>query len=86
MDFLVQVKKGLIVLSVASSGIAALLLRMGKTTHAMFNVPLDVNEISVCLISKQFELEEPIRETSLIIWDEAPMTYCYMFEDIKREL
>ena len=40
--------KGLIVLSVASFGISALLLPMGKTTHSMFNIPLDVNETSIC--------------------------------------
>ena len=54
---------------------------MGKTTHLIFNVPLDVNETSVCSISKQSELEELIRETSFIIWDEAPMTHCDMLED-----
>ena len=55
--------KGLIVLSVASSGIAALLLPMGKTAHSMFKIPINVHETSVCSISKQSELAALIRET-----------------------
>lgn len=76
--------KDLIVLSVASSGIAALLLPMGKTAHSMFKIPINVHKTSVCSISKQSELAELIRETSLIIWDEAPMTHRYIFEAVER--
>ena len=48
--------KGLIVLCVASSGIAALLLPFGKTAHSMFKIPIDADETSTCSISKQSEL------------------------------
>jgi len=63
--------KGLIVLSVTSSGIAALLLPMGNTAHSMFKIPIDANETSICLISKQSKLAQLIREASIVIWDEA---------------
>jgi len=44
--------KGLIVLSVASFGIAALLLPLGKTAHSKFEILIDADETSTGLISK----------------------------------
>ncbi|XP_015948462.1 uncharacterized protein LOC107473413 [Arachis duranensis] len=41
--------KGDIVLNIASSGIAALLLPNGRTAHSHFNVPLSVNQDSISL-------------------------------------
>ena len=37
-------------------------------------------------ISKQSELAELIRETSLIIWDKVPITHRYIFEVVERTL
>jgi len=62
-----------IVLCVASSGIAALLLIGGRTVHSRFKVPLIIDETSVCNIKKQSPLADMLRQVSLIIWDEAPM-------------
>ena len=62
-----------IVLCVASSGIAALLLIGGRTVHSRFKVPLKAVEDMVCNIKKQDPLAEMLREVALIIWDEAPM-------------
>ena len=73
-------------LCVASSGIAALLLPFGKTAHSMFKIPIDADETSTCSISKQSELAQLIRETSLIIWDEAPMTHRHTVEAVERSL
>ena len=78
--------KGLIVLSVASFGIAALLLPLGKTTHSMFKIPIDAHETSTYSISKQSELAQLIREASLIIWVEAPMTHHYTLEAVDYSL
>ena len=44
--------KGLIVLSMTSSGIVALLLPFGKTAHLMFKIPIDADETSTCSLSK----------------------------------
>ncbi|RYQ91532.1 hypothetical protein Ahy_B09g097448 [Arachis hypogaea] len=41
-----------IVINVALSGIAALLLPRGKTAHLMFNILIELNEDTVCRISK----------------------------------
>jgi hypothetical protein len=64
--------EGWIVLCVASSGIAALLLRGGRTAHSMFRIPVDgLNEDSLCNIPKEGHLAGLIRRTRLIIWDES---------------
>ncbi|XP_056697484.1 uncharacterized protein [Spinacia oleracea] len=69
-----------IVLNVASSGIAALLLPGGRTTHSRFEIPIEILENSTCNISRKSQLAELIRHTSLIIWDEAPMDHRFAFE------
>jgi len=56
-----------IVLSVASSGIAALLVPGGRTAHSRFAIPLNIQELSVCQISKNSQLADLIRQISIII-------------------
>ncbi|KAF1876696.1 hypothetical protein Lal_00031507 [Lupinus albus] len=53
-----------IVLTVASSGIASLLLPGGRTTHSKFKIPVQSSELAGLL-----------KQTKLIIWDEAPMSH-----------
>ena len=45
--------EGQIVLAVASSGIASLLIDGGRTAHSRFKIPIDVNESSTCEIKKR---------------------------------
>ena len=78
--------QGKIVLCVASSGIAALLLPGGRTAHSRFAIPLHINEISTCNIGKNTHLAQLIRQTSLLIWDEVPMQHRYCFEAVSRTL
>ncbi|KAF8059640.1 hypothetical protein N665_1227s0016 [Sinapis alba] len=75
-----------IVLPVASSGIAALLLPNGRTAHSRFNIPLKLTEESFCRITPGTMLAELIHKTDLIIWDEAPMTHKHAFEALDRTL
>jgi len=63
-----------IVLIVATSGVAALLLPGGCTAHSRFKIPCDLDECSVCDIKRGSMLGELIDSTSLVIWDEALMT------------
>ncbi|XP_052620980.1 uncharacterized protein LOC128126869 [Lactuca sativa] len=65
---------GDIVLNVASSGIASLLLPGGRIAHSRFIIPLNLTEYSV------------LRKSSLIIWDEAPMVHKHAFEALDRAL
>ncbi|KAH7869859.1 PIF1-like helicase-domain-containing protein, partial [Lentinula edodes] len=60
--------RGWIVLCVASTGIAALLLAGGRTAHSMFKIPIDgLTAESFCNIPKQSQRADLIRCTRLII-------------------
>ncbi|KAK9075631.1 hypothetical protein SSX86_003957 [Deinandra increscens subsp. villosa] len=76
--------KGHIVLNVASSGIASLLLTGGRTAHSRFLIPINVNENSLCHIKPDSDVADLIRKTNLIIWDEAPMVHKHAFEALDR--
>jgi hypothetical protein len=75
-----------IVLTVASSGVASLLLPNGRTAHSRFRIPIDVDELSICDIKRGTKLAELIINTDLIIWDEALMTNKQCFEALDRSL
>jgi len=75
---------GWIVLCVASSGIAALLLRGGRTAHSTFKIPISLNQDSTCPIPKEGRLASLIRVTRLIIWDEITMQHRYATEAVDR--
>ncbi|KAK9724272.1 hypothetical protein RND81_05G060200 [Saponaria officinalis] len=79
--------KGEIVLPVASSGIAAMLLPGGRTTHSRFGISINVVENFTCPgIKPGAEVTELLHHTKLIIWDEAPMMHRYCFEALDRSL
>jgi len=78
--------EGKIVLTVASSGIASLLLPGGRTTHSKFKIPVPTLDNSVCNIEQGSEASELLKKAELIIWDEAPMTHKYCFEALDRIL
>ncbi|GJV70991.1 DNA helicase [Tanacetum coccineum] len=77
---------GKIVLAVASSGIASLLLLAGSTTHSRFKLPLELTDKSLCRAKKKSQLGNLLVETDLIIWDEAPMNDKLYFETLNRTL
>jgi ATP-dependent DNA helicase PIF1 len=74
------------VLSVASSGVASLLLPGGRTAHSRFKIPCELDEGTICDIKRGTMLCELIQTTSLIIWDEALMTHKFSFEAFDRSL
>jgi hypothetical protein len=65
--------QGKIVLCVASSGIAALPLPGGRTSHSMFKIPIEIYDGKACSIKRNTALGDFIMEVDLIIWDEVPM-------------
>jgi hypothetical protein len=75
-----------IVLAVASSGVASLLLPGGRTAHSRFRIPLEVNERSMCNMSRGTNLAELVEKATLILWDEAPMTHRRCFEAVDRSM
>ncbi|XP_035838923.1 uncharacterized protein LOC118486528 [Helianthus annuus] len=76
--------RGQIVLSVASSGIASLLLPGGRTAHSRFKIPFELDKDSCCLIDVGTDLAGLINDVALIIWDEAPLQHRYAFEAVDR--
>jgi hypothetical protein len=73
-----------IVLTVASSGVASLLLPNGRTAHSRFHIPIDIDELSICDVKRGTKLAELFIDTDLIIWDEAIMTNRQCFEALDR--
>ncbi|KAL3650105.1 hypothetical protein CASFOL_006508 [Castilleja foliolosa] len=78
--------KGHIVLNVASSGIASLLLPGGRTAHSRFGIPLNPHEGSDCNIRKGTPLADLMIRCKLIIWNEAPMMHKHCLEAVNNSL
>jgi ATP-dependent DNA helicase PIF1 len=74
------------ILCVASSDIAAILLPNGHTAHSQFRIPLKVDKSTICDIKMQSKLATLLRHVGLVIWDEVPMTHCYVFEAVDHTL
>jgi hypothetical protein len=76
-----------VVLCVASSGIAALLLPGGRTSYSVFKIPIDgLNGESYCTIPKNSQRADLLRRTALIIWDETGMQHRHAIEAVERTL
>jgi ATP-dependent DNA helicase PIF1 len=73
-----------IVLCIAPSGIAALLLKGGCTAHSCFKIPIPCYESSICSIIKNSEQADLICITDLVIWDKAPMRHRHVIETVDR--
>ena len=73
---------GWIVLCVASSGIAALLLHGSHTAHLTFKIPISLNEESTCPIPKEGRVTSLIQATRLIIWDKITMQHRHAVEAV----
>ena len=70
-------RRGQIALCVALSGIAALLLDKGKTSHSRFKIPLSIYEDSVAGLKHNSYMFPVLQQTKVIIWDEVPVQHKY---------
>lgn len=73
---------GLDVLPIAWTGIAASLLRGGRTVHSTFKLPLNMNGPVGCHLSTLSDLAARLRTVSVIVWDEISMTLCHAFDAV----
>ncbi|XP_015950054.1 uncharacterized protein LOC107474923 [Arachis duranensis] len=78
--------KGQIVLAIASSGIASLLIPGDKTAYSRFAIPLNVDELSTCNIKQGSDLAQLLVKTTLIIWDEATIVNKYCIEALDQTM
>jgi hypothetical protein len=77
--------ENLIILCVASTGLACLLLPGGQTAHSMFKIPIDtLTGTSTCSISKESHRGDLLRMTDAVIYDECLMTHRHCFEALDR--
>jgi hypothetical protein len=73
--------------SMASSGIAALLLEGGCIAHSRFKIPIaGLCGSSACYVPLNSPQAALIRVARLIVWDEAPMAHKHVFEAMNRTL
>jgi len=70
--------QGMIVLCVASLGIAALLFIGGQTAHSCFKYQLMFMSHQCVGSKKNSLLADLIKAADLVIWDEAPMQSCHI--------
>ncbi|XP_043462925.1 ATP-dependent DNA helicase pif1-like [Leptopilina heterotoma] len=76
----------IVVLSVTWTGIAANLLKGGRTSHSMFKFPIPINEDSTCNISGMSKHAELLRSAKIIIWDEISMAPKYALQAMESML
>jgi hypothetical protein len=46
-------------------------------SNSCFKIPIPINESSTCNIAKGDHMHDVLKDTKLIIWDEAPMQHHY---------
>jgi hypothetical protein len=78
--------QGKIVICVTFSGIAALLLKGGRTSQSCFHIPVQINESFICSISRGSTLGNLFELANLIIWDEALMQHHNLHKSVDQTL
>lgn len=79
-------KRNIEVLAMAWTGIAAILLEGGQTVHSAIQLPLNLNETTVCGIKVNSPRALKILNKKVIIWDEISMANVYAFNAVDRFL
>ena len=76
--------RGGVVVCVAASALAAMLLTQGSTAHSEFHIPIPSNEYTMCSLS--FEERHRLSRAQLIIWDECSMVHQDVVDTVERSL
>ena len=71
-------------IATASSGIAATLLKGGRTAHSTFGIPISILNTSTCSIKANSKLGQLILASELFIWDEALMSHSHNILAVDR--
>ena len=70
----------------AWTGIAAILLKGGRTVHSRFRLPFNINSESTSSITADSSEAQQLREARLIVWDEITMANVHAFNLVDRLL
>ena len=73
-------------LAMATTGIAANLLKLGRTFHSRLKAPLTASEDSMLQISAQSSLAKLVRMSKLLLIDESTMLDRFQLEALDRTL
>jgi hypothetical protein len=76
--------RGGIVVSVAASALAAMLLSQGSTAHSAFHIPIPANDCTMCGLS--ICERRWLREAQLIVYDECSMVHQHVVDTVDRSL
>ena len=76
--------RGDIVLAVASTGVAALLMEAGSTAHFRFKIPIPTTAESTCRITPINNAGQLLARAKLVVWDEAITTHRHAHEAVSR--
>ena len=77
---------GCVALAMATTGIAANLLKLGRTFHSRLKAPLTATEDSMLQISAQSSLAKLVRMAKLLLIDESTMLDRFQLEAMDRTL
>jgi hypothetical protein len=77
---------GCVALAMATTGIAANLLKLGRTFHSRMKAPLTATEDSMLQISAQSVLAKLVRMAKLLLIDESTMLDRFQLEALDRSL
>ena len=77
---------GCVALAMATTGIAANLLNMGRTFHSRMKAPLNATPETTLNISAQSPLAKLVKMAKILLIDEATMLDRYMLEALDRTL
>ncbi|EHS63282.1 uncharacterized protein PGTG_21498 [Puccinia graminis f. sp. tritici CRL 75-36-700-3] len=72
------------VVTVASSGVAGLMLFEGMTAHSRFKLPLDLNSSSQCNWKSRTASTQALQDAKVVIWDEISMQSKYAVKAVDR--
>ncbi|KAL4568181.1 hypothetical protein LXL04_023788 [Taraxacum kok-saghyz] len=78
--------RGLIALVTASFGAAAKNMPGGRTAHSRFNIPINLDNNSMCNIKQQSVVAQLLRLAKIIIWDESSMAHWQAVEAVDRSI
>ena len=79
--------QGKVALACASSGIAAMPYRGGKTAHSTFHIPVQgLCSTSTCNVKHEGDVAQLLRETAVVLWDDAFIAHRYQLETVHRTL
>ena len=83
-DYLVS--RNISVITSAWTGIAATLLKSGKSLHSIFKLPVPLSETSVCNVAPNTDQANTLRQVKVFIIDEASMIPAYALSAIGKRL